>query len=416
MMQRRAFLAAAGALAAASQIPFAKAKDKGSANGTCNPPVVPSSTKSRFAPLISGKTPGTLLSKEEIEASVSGARAWKVRYISKDVNGVLNEVSGLVIAPAATGKNRKLLTWCHGTTGLGDAACPSAQPGPACNMNIYFDTPSSQQIDYGVPGLQDWINDGYVVCATDYQGLGTPGQHQYVVNRTQARDAVYLARAARQMPVGAGTKLGCAGWSQGGGAAAAVAELDAADYGELQLVGTVPMSPGVASIAYGMPKGLTAALGNPSIPPDGHLLMVLAGFQIANPDVLKLSDYFTPLGIEIIETSWNIQPVHHFGDTVARLFRLKGAIMQSNPKNLDRWQVAVTAGTAATRQPAAPVLLCMDLFDGGTVVPVTWQTAYAAKVQQLGGSIKTLEYPKDDHFSLPDSCTPDARQWLNGLY
>jgi len=102
------------------------------------------------------------------------------------------------------------------------------------------------------------------------------------------------------------------GWSQGGGAAAAVAELDAADYGELQLVGTVPMSPGVASIAYGMPKGLTAALGNPSIPPEGHLLMVLAGFQIANPDVLKLSDYFTPLGIEIIETSWNIQPVHQF--------------------------------------------------------------------------------------------------------
>jgi len=68
MMQRRAFLAAAGALAAASQIPFAKAKDKGTANGTCNPPVVPSSTKSRFAPLISGKMPGTLLSKQEIEA------------------------------------------------------------------------------------------------------------------------------------------------------------------------------------------------------------------------------------------------------------------------------------------------------------------------------------------------------------
>lgn len=75
-----------------------------------------------------------------------------------------------------------------------------------------FDAPSTQQIDYGVPGLQAFINDGYVVCATDYQGLGTPGQHQYVVNRTQARDAVYLARVARQMDVGAGTKHGCIGW------------------------------------------------------------------------------------------------------------------------------------------------------------------------------------------------------------
>jgi len=56
------------------------------------------------------------------------------------------------------------------------------------------------------------------------------------------------------------------------------------------------------------------------------------------------------------------------------------------------------------------------VFDGGTVVPVAWQTAYAAKVQQLGGSIKTLEYPNDDHFSLPDSCTHAVRQWLNGLF
>jgi hypothetical protein len=178
----------------------------------------------------------------------------------------------------------------------------------------------------------------------------------------------------------------------------------------------VPMSPGVASIAYGMPKGLTAALSDPSIAPDGHLLMMLAGFQVANPDKLKLSDYFTPLGIEIIETSWNIQAVHHFGDTVARLFRLKGAIMQSKPTNLDRWQAAITAGSAATHKPVAPVFMCTDTFDGGTVVPVSWQQAYAEKVKELGGTIEVKDYPKDDHFSLPNSCAPDALKWLNGLF
>ncbi|MFM8766125.1 MAG: lipase family protein [Spartobacteria bacterium] len=382
-----------------------------------NQPPTPSATKSRFAPPFTGGKPGDLLSHKEIGTGIKGARAWKVRYISKDVNGVLYEVSGMVIAPKEKGKNRKVMTWCHGTTGLGDAASPSAQPNPAREFLTYFDTPSAQQIDCGVPGLQDWINDGYVVCATDYQGLGTPGQHQYVVNRTQARDAVYLVHAARKMEeISVGTKFGASGWSQGGGAAAAVAELDEADYGELKLVGTVPMSPGVASIAYGMPKGLTAALSDPSIPPDGHLLMVLAGFQIANSDVLKLSDYFAPLGVEIIETSWNIQPVHHFCDTVARLFRLKGAIMQSKPTNLDRWQAAITAGSAATRKPVAPVLMCMDTFDGGTVVPVPWQEAYAEKVKELGGSIEIKEYPHDDHFSLPNHCAPAAREWLTGLF
>lgn len=378
-------------------------------------PPTPSSSKARLAPPANGK-PGTLLSQKEIGTDIKGARAWKVRYISKDVNGVAHEVTGLVIAPMAPGKDRKVMTWCHGTTGLGDAACPSAQPNPARNLITYFDAPSSQQVDYGVPELQGFIDDGYVVCATDYQGLGTPGQHQYVVNRTQARDAVYLVHAARKLDVGSGTKFGGAGWSQGGGASAAVAELDPEDYGDLKLVGTVCMSPGAAIIAYENPVGPTKAFANSSIPPDSHLVMMLAGFQIANPDTLKLSDFFTPLGVEIIETSWNIQPVHHLNDTFARLFQLKGPVMQSKPANLAKWKAAITAGSAATRKPVAPVLMCMDTFDGGTAVPVVWQTAYAQKVKELGGSIEIKEYPHDDHFSLPNSCAPAARKWLNGLF
>ena len=75
--------------------------------------------------------PGSLLSQESIETGITGARAWRIRYISHDVNDVAHEASGLVIAPAAMGENRPIFTWCHGTTGLGDAACPSAQPDPA---------------------------------------------------------------------------------------------------------------------------------------------------------------------------------------------------------------------------------------------------------------------------------------------
>lgn len=381
-----------------------------------DPSPAPSASKPRLAPPVIGKKPGTLLSHEEIATSITGSRAWKVRYISKDVNHVAHEVSGLVIAPKDRGENRKVLTWCHGTTGLGDAGCPSAQPDPACELLTYFDAPSARQIDCGVPGLQGFIDDGYVVCATDYQGLGTPGQHQYVVNRTQARDAVYLVHAARQLEVGAGTKFGCAGWSQGGGASAAVAELDPEDYGDLKLVGTVCMSPGAAIIAFENPVGPTEAIGNSTVPPDSHLVMMIAGFQIAHPEKLKLSDFFTPLGVEIVETSWNIQPVHHLNDTFARLFRLKGPVMQDKPANLDAWKAAITAGSAATRRPVAPVLMCMDMFAGGTAVPVAWQTAYAEKVKQLGGRIEVKEYPHDDHFTLPNNCAPDARAWLNGLF
>lgn len=359
--------------------------------------------------------PGTLLHHEPIDTGITGARAWKVHYSSHDVNGVAQESSGLVIAPADDGENRPIMTWCHGTTGLGDAACPSAQPDPARELITYFTIEATQQIDYGVPGLQGFIDAGWVVCATDYQGLGTEGMHQYTVNITNARDAVNIARAARQLDVGAGTELGCAGWSQGGGAAAAVAELDAEDYGDLRLVGTVAMSPGVTKVALKNPVGMGAALNDPSIAPDSHLVMVLAGAQAANPSTLKLSDVFTPLGVEIIEKTWNTQPVHHLNDTLARMYRLKGAVMLAKPTNFGAWEAAIAAGSAANRKPVAPVLLCVDSFDGGTVIPVGWQNDYADAVRALGGTVEVKDYPHDDHFSLPPSCVADARAWLTAL-
>ena len=169
--------------------------------------------------------PGTLITHDEIETRIRGARAWRIRYASRDVHGAATESTGLVIAPTATGAHRPVLTWCHGTTGLGDAACPSAQPDPARELTVYFSVEATRSIDYGIPGLQALIDDGWVVCATDYQGLGTPGMHQYTVNRTNARDAINIVHAAQRMDVGAGVLVGCMGWSQGGGTAAAIAEL-----------------------------------------------------------------------------------------------------------------------------------------------------------------------------------------------
>lgn len=357
--------------------------------------------------------PGELLKHDEIETSISGAKAWKIRYSSIDVNGNPHEVTGLVIAPAAPGSNRPVLTWGHGTTGMGDASCPSAQPDPARELITYFQAESTRQIDYGVPGLQGFIDEGWVVCATDYQGLGTPGRHQYMVNRTQARDCIYMVHAARLLPVGAGTTVGAMGWSQGGGTAAAIAELDPADYGDLKLIGTVPMSPGV-------PKAILAQLNSPSVsavvntdgPPDGHFVLILAGNQAAHPEKLELSDIFTPLGVEIINTAWNHQPIHHISDVLVRMFRLKGPVFNKPPKNLPAWEAALMAGSAGQTKPVCPILVCMDTFDGGTVIPVPVQQAYVKAVQDLGASVETREYPNDDHFALPADCVGDARAWL----
>lgn len=358
-------------------------------------------------------TVGTVLQRQDIPTPITGATATRITYVSHDVNGARTESSGLVIAPSGTGTDRPVLTWCHGTTGLGDASCPSAQPDPARELVTYFTTEATQQIDYGVPGLQKWIDAGYVVCATDYQGLGTAGVHQYMVSRTQARDAIAIVHAARTLDVGAGTAVAVAGWSQGGGTAAAVAELPDSDFGELHLFACAPISPGVALAVLATPVEMLESLTAPTTPPDPHVLMMVMGHAAAFHD-LDLDDVLTPLGRRIVDAGWNTQPVHHLGDTATRLARLEGPLYSGNPTILPVWREALSKGSAGRHRPRCPVLLCIDTFDGGTVVPVLWQQAYAGMVTDHGGDLTVREYPHADHFSVPVESVDDVLAFVQG--
>ena len=353
-----------------------------------------------------------LIHHETIATSITGAVAHRVRYHSRDVAGRPTEATGLVIAPDSPGEGRRVVSWAHGTTGMGDAACPSAQPDPARELTLYFAPGSTTQIDYGIPGLQRFVDDGWVVVATDYQGLGTPGMHQYTVNRTNAIDAVRIVHAARELGVGAGARFGVVGWSQGGGAAAATVELDPADYGDTEIVGAACMSPGVPIVGLRQP-GLGAAIGSGGpLPPDAHLLMILAGMAAAFPDTLSVDDVLTPVGRRVLDAGWNTQPVHHLNDSLARAQRHEGPVMAVDPAKLPAWTEAFTAGSATLRRPVAPVLVLRDAQLDDGPCPTPWQLGYIAAVQALGGDVTETVYPDDDHFSLPGSSIDHAREWL----
>jgi pimeloyl-ACP methyl ester carboxylesterase len=358
----------------------------------------------------------TLISSEKISTSITGAEAFRIRYHSQDMHGKATESTGLVIAPTAAGDNRKVLSWAHGTTGLGDAACPSLQPDPARELVTYFQSGSTTQIDYGIPGLQDFINDGWIVVATDYQGLGTEGIHQYTVNRTNGIDAVTIVHAAREMNIGAGTAFGIIGWSQGGGSAAAAAELDAAIYGELELVGTVAMSPGVPIIGLQQPGLGTALAGDAPIPPDGHLFMILCGMAAAFPDTLSLDDVLTPVGKRIFTENWNSAPVHHLSDILGRAFKHEGPVIAVNKEKFPAWGQAFKASSATLNKPVCPVLVLIDRQDPNGPCPVPWQLGYIEAIKALGGDISSSDYPNDDHFSLPQSSVGEARAWLTAKF
>jgi hypothetical protein len=175
------------------------------------------------------------------------------------------------------------------------------------------------------------------------------------------------------------------------------------------------MSPGVPIVGLRNPTGMGAALADPHAVPDGHLVMNLAALVAAFPDELRLEDVLTPLGIELVDRAWNTQPVHHFSDAVARTFAFRGPIMAIDQSRLPAWVDAMTEASAARVRPRCPVLVQIDAFGDGTVIPVSWQTGYADAVTALGGDVTTRSYPDCDHFELPQRAVDDARTWLAAL-
>src|SRR5947209_7209154 len=114
--------------------------------------------------------PGTVIRSEPF-AAITGARAWKVLYHSRAVDGRDIVVSGVIVAPTgrAPAGGRPVVAWAHGTHGIADKCAPSR---------------IRQWVKY-MPGIRQLVDHGYVVAATDYEGLGTPGVHPYLMGDSE---------------------------------------------------------------------------------------------------------------------------------------------------------------------------------------------------------------------------------------
>ncbi|OZE28028.1 lipase [Rhodococcus sp. 05-2254-5] len=171
--------------------------------------------------------------------------ATRIMYRSTDSNDDANAVTGTYIDPAApwTGPGpRPLVVLAPGTQGQGDQCAPSKM----LNNVITYTPPLGFMVEYEVLAAYSLLSQGYGVVITDYEGLGTPGAHTYVNRASEAHAVLDAARAARQLQ---GTKISgdgpvaAYGYSQGGGAAAAAAEIADEYAPELDLVGTYAGAP-----------------------------------------------------------------------------------------------------------------------------------------------------------------------------
>jgi len=168
---------------------------------------------------------------------IDGARSnTLLLYVSKTPAGDKTATSGVVSVPEgkAPKKGWPVITYAHGTTGAADPCAPS---------RVTASSLVAPYVEYIDPELEDWIDAGYAVVQTDYQGLGTPGPHEYLIRQAEGRAVIDLVLAARRLNSDIGSKYLIAGHSQGGHAALSAAGL-AQKYGNgIKLRGTVAFAP-----------------------------------------------------------------------------------------------------------------------------------------------------------------------------
>jgi hypothetical protein len=144
-----------------------------------------------------------LVAAVRLAGAPDGAHAYRVVYHSSDGGGKAVDVTGVVIVPAARAPagGRDIVAWAHGTSGITDACAPS----------------TNSWLFGSIAGLGDLLKRGYIVAATDYQGLGGPGPHPYLVGPSAAHSVLDAVRAARAVPhASAASRFAVWGESQGG--------------------------------------------------------------------------------------------------------------------------------------------------------------------------------------------------------
>jgi alpha-beta hydrolase superfamily lysophospholipase len=331
------------------------------------------------------KASGTVIRTVPITAP-SGAKAWKVLYHSRTVDGRDIAVSGVVVAPSGTApkRSRPVVTWAHGTTGLADACAPSKNPDAATAL----------------PFVKQLVDAGYVVAATDYEGLGTPGVHPYLVGESEGRSVLDAARAARALTTtGASDQVLVAGHSQGGQAALFAGELAKSYAPELDVLGVVAAAP-AADVEHILPLAGSISGGA------GYLVMGVEGYHAAYPD----ADPESVLTANALAKA-DVATTACAGAVMDAFRGVSGpALLAHDPLSIPAIQRLLHQNSAGNRPAGAPLLIVQGTAD--TTIPKVLTDAFTTKACAAGDTVDYRTYDGATHGSVIDAAADDVVAWL----
>jgi len=337
---------------------------------------------------LSAGAPGAIIDSEPI--TVAGGTGQRILYHSTSADGEDIAVSGFVAYPTGDVPEGgwPLIAWAHGTTGLGDSCAPSA----------------NAENDQLAAAL---VNFGFAVVATDYEGLGTPGVHPYVVGASEAHGVLDSVRAVFELDLPVTSDFVVFGHSQGGHAAMFTGQLHPSYAPELDMIGVVA----------GAPPSQMSELNDALIGSDfqGYIVMTAAGLVAAN-DNLSLSDVLSEeaLGLlDVIETGCTGEIFDVFNP-----LDYNDVTIVDDPFALPAWAEAVEENDTNRLPVIAPLLI----IHGGEDEQIPVETS-ATLFEQLcafadqGPTVRNV-YEGQSHAGVLTSfaAVPDLLGWVEGRF
>ncbi len=343
--------------------------------------------------------PGTLIREEKV-TGVPGfpanATLWRILYHSRSISGADIAVSGYIAVPTAPAPSagRPVITWAHGTTGVARICAPSLFSRASDASGIYL-----------APGLSQFIDAGYVVAATDYQGLGGPGVHPYLVGQAEGQNVLDAARAARHLSgAHASSRVVIVGHSQGGHAALFAVQLARTYAPDLHIAGTVAIAP-LTETSKALP--LAEQFGETD-------LLSMAGFAWSHTYTdLPMTSFFvaaaiptidklmtTTCGNQIYTAMQSIPAAHVLAPGFASNPALVAHLHQNDP------------GMVHTD---SPILIAQGTADT-TVPDVLAETFEADQCPAVHDNLALRLYPGATHGTVLTSASHDIISWIHDRF
>lgn len=349
-------------------------------------PIGPAGSAFYTAPVdAAGAEAGELIWVRRIEAP-DGGEGYGILYWSTARDGSLVPVSGVLFVPVGATQPMPVVAWAHGTEGLGDGCAPSvgffAGEGDLDALAAHA------------------IESGAVFVATDYQGLGTPGEHPYMVNELSARNVLDSIRAAARFtatPNPVGLLLG---QSQGASAVLYATEIQPTYAPDVALQGAAALS-----VPYGLTRLADSLQGSESF---GYVLMTVHGYGAVYPELEATEAGLTPVGRTALDTIGAACIGQIFEEYAGRSDAEFGlaSVLDAPP-----FQAELSRNDLGRMTPAVPVFIGHGELDD--VIPLANAQALKEAYCAAGVVVEGRIYPGAGHVDVLSAASDDLLGFLD---